>query len=192
MEERVAGRSFAFLRVMMGLWLVWLGLPNLDHSFVERLSGTLDYYAQSNPFPIYRWCLHNIAAPHVEQLGIILSIGTVLVGAALIIGFLGRLSSLLGAIYALNLFLASGHLDVFHQSLSIILLVIFATFMIGDVGQFYGADGFLFKKDNGSKPFKPKFKDKKQKELVKTLAKEIQNQSAKKDKKKKKTKASAK
>lgn len=185
MDERQAFRALAFLRIILGGLLVWQVLPNLDQSFIERLPEQLALFAQANPFSLYRWGLHHIAAPNVEQLGIILSVGQFLAGTALFIGFLTRLAAGLGIVYAINLFLALGHLSLFHQSFSILLGLAFITLLIGDAGRYYGLDRFLFKKcPDENRPKKPKFKNKKQQQVVEGLNRQLKKQAGKKGKSK--------
>jgi uncharacterized membrane protein YphA (DoxX/SURF4 family) len=182
MDDRMGLRALASLRIMVGLWLVWQVLPNLDHSFIERLPLTLDTMASANPWGFYRWGLHNVAAPHAEQLGLALSVGQFLVGSALVIGFFSRALSCVGVFYGLNLFFAAGHLSVFHQGFSLVLLMVFAALAVGDAGRFYGLDGWLFKQAGSEKskdkPKKIKFKNKKQKAVVENLTRELKGKSA--------------
>lgn len=182
MDTRTALRALAFLRMGVGLWLIWSVLPNLDHSFIEGLPPVIEHFSQTNPNGAYRWLLNNIAAPNIEQLGTVLTVGQLLVGSALFIGFLTRIAAFIGALYALNLLLATAQLSAFHQSLGIILLITFVAMMIGDVGGAYGIDGFLFKKKPDSKESSSKFKSKKQKQAVEALNKQLKKSSGKKPK----------
>lgn len=177
MTERMGISGLAFLRFVVGAWLVWLVLPNLDASFIEGLPVMLDDFARANPYPWYRWVLHHGAAPHVETLGSILSVGQLLVGAALIIGFFTRLAAGIGVFYALNMLLAAGHLSPVHQALGVVLLFVFVTFMVGDAGRYFGVDGFLFKSQPAEAPKKIKIKDKKQRQAVENLSRELKKHS---------------
>jgi uncharacterized membrane protein YphA (DoxX/SURF4 family) len=182
-EELKTPRAVAFLRAMFGLLLVLQVLPNLDYSFIERLPEQLDTYALDNPYPQYRWLLHYVAAPNVEQLGTILSVGQFLVGMALIIGFLIRFTACLGMVYAVNLLIAAGHTGFFPQAFGVLLLLVFVTLVVADAGMYYGADGFIFKpRKKESKSQKMKFRDKKQKAVIESLNKQIKGSKKRKSK----------
>lgn len=177
-------KALAFLRVMMGAFLIWQILPNLDHSFIERLPERFYQFAQANPWSQYRWILHHVAIPYVETIGTVISVGQFLTGIALVLGFLTRPVLVLSLIYVLNLYLATAHFSGFHQSFSLLLGIVFLGLFIADAGRFYGADGFIFKGTSGEALSKPKnkFKNKKQKELVEQLAKQLKTSSSSKKK----------
>jgi uncharacterized membrane protein YphA (DoxX/SURF4 family) len=191
-NEAKSQKAVMWLRILLGVGLVWQVLPNLDRSFVEGLPDTLDRFAEANPFPMIRWGLHHIVAPNIETLGTALSVGQLLVGSALCIGFFTRFSAFLGFVYAASLFFMGAHLGFYHQSYSILLAAVFATVFIGDAGCNWGVDGFLFKHktDKPEKAVKKlKIKDKKQKEVIDSLSKQIKKNASKKKKSQKAEKA---
>lgn len=182
MNEKTGIKALALLRLMVGLWLVWLVLPNLDRSFIEGLPSILENFAFANPNPFYRTLLHRIAIPNAEQLGSILCVGQLLAGVALTIGFLGRMAAVAGVVYAINFLFVAGHQSVYHQGFGTLLLITFIALFIGDAGRYYGLDGFLFRRSEGSASKTLKIKDKKQREAVDKLTKQLKQSSAKKGK----------
>ncbi len=192
MDERAAKRGLAFLRIAFGVWLVWTALPNLDHSFIERMPFTLESFSAGNPYPLVRWLIQQVAYPNVEHVGLAVSVGQALVGTAVALGFLTRIVALAGAVFAAMMVLAAGHLTPYHMGFSMLMLLLFSGLWVADAGRCYGFDGFLFrtadaggKKDKGGKAAtKPKFKNKQQKEAVEALSKKLKAKSGgkKKDK----------
>jgi uncharacterized membrane protein YphA (DoxX/SURF4 family) len=179
METTRGIRAFGLFRALFGAWLLWTALPNLDHSFIENLPTQLEHFAETNPYPFYKWFLEDIALTNVSTLAIILSVGQFLVGCALLIGFMTQWVAFLGAIFAFSLFLSVGHLDVYHQGFCIVLLMVFATFVVGDAGQYYGLDRVLFRKTDSHKGGEIKFKNKKQKQAIEKLSKQVKHGSSK-------------
>lgn len=178
-------KAVALLRVMAGAWLLWLALPNLDQGFIERFPDILELTALSNPFGWYRWLVHHVAMPWSDTLGIVFSVGQSLVGGALLVGFFVRATTLLGACYALIHMVAWGHMGMLQQAFSTLLLVMFIALLLGDAGRYYGVDGLVFREPQPEKKtLKMKFKDKKQKEVVEALAKQVKKQSGKRSKSK--------
>ncbi len=186
MTDATARRALAFLRVTMGALLVWQVLPRLDRMTIEQLPAQLDLFAQANPVEPYRWVLHNIAIPHAEQLAPVLCVGQLLVGIALVMGFLTRLTTVVALLYTVNLALAMGHLGFYNAAFGVSLAVMFLTLWVGDAGRCYGVDQFIFREEPPAKQVKKvqkmKFKDKKQKAVVEKLAKEVKKSSAGKKK----------
>lgn len=179
MADSKGPQALAFLRVIVGVWLVWLVLPYLDRSFIERLPFFLEDMARTNPWDAYRWLIHQLAMPHVDKVGIAVLVGPLMMGIALIIGFLTRFTASVGLFYVLNLYLAAGHLSMFHQGLAMILGMVCLTLILSDAGRFYGVDGFLFKQPSSDSPAKSqKYKNKKQKAVVDQLNRQVKQKSA--------------
>jgi uncharacterized membrane protein YphA (DoxX/SURF4 family) len=187
MSEPTVTKSVALLRVVVGGWLLWSALPNLDRSFIEQLPATLDVFAQANPYGPVRWVLHQVVYPYAEQIGTIFSVGQLLLAGAIGLGFFTRQAAGLGLMVAVGLWFLCGHLSPFHHNLWFLLTTIFGVLVLADSGRCYGLDYWVFKNQNVSelpnKLPKTKFKSKKQKDLVNALAKEV-SKSTKKQKSK--------
>lgn len=173
-------KGFALLRAVVGVWLVWMALPNLEQSFIDRLPGMFEQFAITNPFGFYRWFLLQVAIPYFQNIGTILAVGQLLLGSALIIGFLTRFTAAVCLFYTLNMFLATSHMDATHFQFAVLLGTVFLCMSLGDAGQVYGIDGILFKEASESDGTKFKFKDKKQRDVIERLSKQLNSKSTKK------------
>ncbi len=180
MSEHLEKKALALLRVSIGVWLLWIILPNLDRAFIEKIAGILDNFAQTNPYPFYRWMLHYLAWNNAEQLGTFISVGQFLVASALIIGFLCRFCAVIALLYTINLYFIAGHQGFFYSGFCILLGILFTVFFIGDIGRYYGLDGLLFKEKSPDEKIKRlPVKNKKQKDAIETLSKALKKDARK-------------
>lgn len=177
-DELRLKRTIGFLRGATGAYLIWLILPYLDHSFIDQLPVQLERYAIGNPYWFIRSLLHYIAIPNAEPLATVLSVGTLVAGAALLLGFMTRLAALAALAYAVIYFLTAGHLGLPYHQTAVLLGLVALTLLRCRAGHCYGLDGLLFKpKSETVSPKKIKAKSKKQKETIDKLAKALDKQS---------------
>ena len=81
-----------------GYWLLMTGVGKLQHGFLSggALLPQLQRFLAGTPHEWYRAWLTNVVIPHEHLFAILTSVGETLVGTALILGALTRLSAAAG------------------------------------------------------------------------------------------------
>jgi uncharacterized membrane protein YphA (DoxX/SURF4 family) len=145
-------RSIAIVRVATGILFLLFGEykvagPEFAHNgFPKYLEG----YIQGGALGLYRPFLAHIVSPHALFFGYFVGVLELLIGVSLVVGFWVKPISVLGALFMLNLALATwwepGHgvalWRYFGAELDKIpLLFLFLIFYVGDAGKTWGLDG---------------------------------------------------
>ena len=149
-------KTIAAVRIATSIFFILFGEyklagPAFAHGgFQEYLHG----YIQSTAVSFYRPILSNLVLPHAGFLGYAVGVVEMFIGLSLLLGIWVRPASILGALYMLNLTLATwwdpGHSvpiwRYFGNELDHLpLLFLFAIFFAADAGRQWGLDGLLRK-----------------------------------------------
>jgi uncharacterized membrane protein YphA (DoxX/SURF4 family) len=147
-EIKVGLVWIALLRIMLGLMFLTTWFSNLQKGFYTP-DGLLDFFTNvfpqsQNPLIWYAGFIHNTILPIREFFAPFQLVAEFLLGAALLLGILTRLSSLAGIFFLLNTFLATfGHDWPWAYGLPVgVLGVIFLT----GAGRSLGLDAYLAKR----------------------------------------------
>jgi uncharacterized membrane protein YphA (DoxX/SURF4 family) len=149
-------KTIAAARIATSIFFILFGQyklvgPAFAHGgFQEYLRGYID----SSAVGFYRLFLANLVLPHAVFLGYTVGAVEMFIGVSLLLGIWVRPASVLGALFMLNLTLATwwdpGHgvpvWRYFGNELDHLpLLFLFAIFFVADAGQHWGLDGRLRK-----------------------------------------------
>jgi uncharacterized membrane protein YphA (DoxX/SURF4 family) len=149
-------KTIAAVRIATSIFFILFGEyklagPAFAHGgFQEYLHG----YIQSTAVSFYRPFLANLVLPHAVFLGYTVGVVEMFIGLSLFLGIWVRPASILGALYMINLTLATwwdpGHgvpiWRYFGNELDHLpLLLLFIIFFGADAGQHWGLDGRLRK-----------------------------------------------
>ena len=155
--ESSARKTIAVTRIATGILFFLFGEykvagPAFAHGdFQKYLAG----YIQTEAVSFYRAVLAHIVAPHAVFFGYFVGVLELWIAVAMILGLFVRPSSVIGALFMLNLTLASwwgaGHgvalWRYFGAELDTIpLILLFVIFFATDAGQTWGVDGALRKR----------------------------------------------
>lgn len=138
----------ALLRIMLGLLFITQWYSNLTKGLYtpEGLEGLFNYFfnASENPLHWYQALINSAILPNAGIYGPFQLVTELLMGLALLIGFLTPLTSVAAAFFVLNTFLVSWGVDWPWSYLTIlgILGVLFFT----RAGRSIGVDGWLHKR----------------------------------------------
>jgi uncharacterized membrane protein YphA (DoxX/SURF4 family) len=147
-------KTIAAVRIATSIFFILFGQyklvgPAFAHGgFQEYLRGYID----SSAVGFYRPILANLVLPHAVFLGYTVGAVEMFIGLSLLLGIWVRPASVLGALFMLNLTLATwwepGHgvpvWRYFGNELDHLpLLFLFAIFFVSDAGQHWGLDGRL-------------------------------------------------
>jgi uncharacterized membrane protein YphA (DoxX/SURF4 family) len=137
----------ALLRIMLGLLFLTQWYDNLVNGLytAEGLNGLFDYFFSSSEMPLewYMDFIHQLIMPISPAFAVFQLVAELLIGLALLFGFLTPLVSLAAAFFILNTFLLSWGVDWPWSYLTIlsILGVLFFT----KAGRVIGIDAWLNK-----------------------------------------------
>jgi thiosulfate dehydrogenase [quinone] large subunit len=149
-------KTIALVRMATAVFFILFGQyklfgPGFSHGgFQEYLRG----YVGGSAVSFYRPVLAHLVLPHAVFLGYIVGTIEMFIGVSLLLGIWVRLASVLGALYMLNLTLATwwevGHgvpvWRYFGAELDHLpLLLLFVIFFASDAGRVWGLDGGLRK-----------------------------------------------
>jgi len=155
--ESSAQKTIAITRIATGTLFLLFGeykiaSPAFAHGdFQKYLAG----YIQTEAVSFYRPVLAHIVAPHAVFFGYFVGVLELCIAAAMIFGLFVRPSSVIGALFMLNITLASwwgaGHgvalWRYFGAELDTIpLILLFMIFFATDAGKTWGVDGALRKR----------------------------------------------
>lgn len=110
MSDSRAKFWIAAARVLTGILFVRLALPKFSTDYLLGFSGLLKLSSEGNPFPWYSSFIANVLMPHQQVAAIALALLELLVGIALVLGFLSGLACLVGMALSVNFMLATSHL----------------------------------------------------------------------------------
>jgi thiosulfate dehydrogenase (quinone) large subunit len=145
-------RAIAVIRIATAVFFILFGQyklfgPGFAHGgFQEYLRG----YIQSSAVSFYRPVLAGLVLPHAVFLGYTVGVVEMFIGLSLLLGIWVRIASVLGALYMVNLTLATwwdpGHgvpvWRYFGNELDHLpLLFLLVIFFVADAGRYWGLDG---------------------------------------------------
>jgi thiosulfate dehydrogenase [quinone] large subunit len=130
----LARAALVFLRIFLGLVFLLAGWAKLQTSPPPNfLAGV----PRGTGYPAYEEVFGRVVLPHVEFIATAVTWSQMLVGIALLLGLLTRLSAILALILAVNSILATGTVqEAGYAAIAIALL-------IGAAGRTFGLDGML-------------------------------------------------
>ena len=153
-EQSVMFKTIALTRIATGFLFLLFGEykvagPAFAHGgFQNYLQG----YIQNDAVSFYRPFLAHVVLPHAVFLGYVVGILELWIAASLLLGLWVRVSSVIGALFMVNLAFATwwepGHgvplWRYFGAELSTLpLLLLFLIFCASDAGRTWGLDGAL-------------------------------------------------
>ena len=138
----------AILRIMVGYHFLVVGLGKLTGGFLsgEALPRTLSGVAD-DPISWHRDFILGVVVPNADVFSYLVCFGELAIAFSLLSGCLVRISSLFGAFYNLNIYLAvaipSGGAQV---GINRIFIILHLVFVAVSAGRALGLDGYLKKK----------------------------------------------
>ena len=156
-DQSTADKTIAVTRIATGFLFLLFGeykvaSPAFAHGDFQKY---LDGFIQTEAVSFYRPVLAHIVAPHAVFFGYFVGILELWIAASLILGVFVRPSSIVGALFMLNITLSTwwgaGHgvalWRYFGAELDTIpLILLFLIFFSTDAGQAWGIDGALRKR----------------------------------------------
>ena len=150
----------ALLRVVAGAWFlkaVWtklaLGLawgvlpyPTVSPRFVGFHPKRVAEFAAGNPIGWYKDFLEQTVLPNAALFATLQVWGEVAVGIGLTLGFLTRLTALVGLYLAVNFGLASQWMSFRQQGFHLLLVTSMVMFIGADAGRAWGLDALLLRR----------------------------------------------
>ena len=147
-KQNTALGYVAILRIMVGYHFLLVGMGKLSGDFLsgEALSRTLSG-AVDDPISWHRDFILGVVVPNADIFSYLVCFGELAIAVSLLSGCLVRLSSLFGAFYNLNIYLAiaipAGGATLGINRIFIILHLVFVTV---SAGRALGLDGYLKKR----------------------------------------------
>ena len=138
----------AILRIMVGYHFLLVGMGKLSGDFLsgEALSRTLSR-AVEDSISWHRDFILGVVVPNADTFSYLVCFGELAIAVSLLSGCLVRLSSLFGAFYNLNIYLAIG-IPAGGATLGInrIFIILHLVFVAVSAGRVLGLDGYLKKR----------------------------------------------
>lgn len=149
-SSRVYAAWLALFRILTGIiWLIH-GVPKFTQSasFMPLPQGVITYYVAHGlkmTHGPYHHFLLTIVQPHIFIFAELVRFGEVLVGLALVFGFLTRWGGFFGSVLALNYMAIGGGVAGFNawSGLNACVLLLSATNLALPTGRFFGVDALL-------------------------------------------------
>ena len=150
----------ALLRVVAGAWFlkaVWTKLawelawgvlpyPTVSARFVGFHPKRVAEFAAGNPIGWYKDFLEQTVLPNAASFATLQVWGEVAVGIGLTLGFLTRLTALVGLYLAVNFGLASQWMSFGQQGFHLLLVTSMVIFIGAGAGRAWGLDALLFRR----------------------------------------------
>lgn len=148
MSDSKLRRYLALARIVAGAMFLHNALPKFSVGFLQSFGGSVRTAASGNPFPWYRTFLTDIVEPNDQIFGMLLAMGQLMIGLALIVGFLTGLACLFGILLTVLHILGTAHLTsaaggFFPQgweNLNVWTLLLFILLFTGRAGRTWGLD----------------------------------------------------
>lgn len=147
LKERTYLWYIALLRLYVGYYMLTQGIRKYQRDFPKGdwIARQIGDVAALDLYPWYKRFLLDTVIPHQELFGYLVTVGEMVVGACLLLGFVTRVSALVGLLMLINYYLgpgtAHGGLISAHQQFFIVVLAIF---VLANPGRALGLDGLLF------------------------------------------------
>lgn len=143
MKREAAG--LVLMRVFVGVWFVWAGIPKLKGGYLEEgLKGMLQYFANEGAVSFYKGFLL-WAVDHARVFAYLTSVGEVVTGAALILGLMTPVAAVAVIVMCLNYFLATKNLGPAPVGLNLLCVVVAISLIVGRAGRYLGLDALICK-----------------------------------------------
>jgi len=152
LKERTYLCYVSVLRIYVGYYMLHQGIGKFQRNFPKGdwVGRQIGEVASLDIFPWYRTLLLDYVVPHRELFGYLVMCGEIAVGACLLLGFLTRLSAIIGLFmlthYYLGPGMARGGAILAQQQIFIVALAIF---IMSNPGRALGFDGWLFRGGKG-------------------------------------------
>jgi len=131
------------VRLFCGYFFLKYGLHKATSGFGgAALRGILDEWAAGSPYPFYRPFLLHVAMPYSSVLALLVTLGEIVVGVALLLGIATRLGALLGLFLCLNFIFAKGT-PLLSVEQPIVFAVMLLTVYASAAGRALGFDQIL-------------------------------------------------
>ena len=152
LKERTSLWFISVLRIYVGYYMLMQGIGKFERNFPKGdwVGRQIGQVATLDLFPWYKQFLLEYVVPHQEGFGYLVMGGELAVGACLLLGFLTRLSAIIGLFMLINYYLgpgiARGGILMAHQQ---IFLLALAIFVLASPGRSLGLDGLIFRGGKG-------------------------------------------
>ncbi len=148
MSDVATRRWLAVIRIVAGFLVMRDALPRFSVEYLQGFSYAVKVCASGNPFPWFRTLLTDVVLPNQQVFALLAVMAQVLIGVALIIGFLSGLAALGGAAWSVLTLLATSHLapgavpwmPVLSGYPSLFALLLFAALFLLRAGRTWGVD----------------------------------------------------
>lgn len=114
MAESKTKRWLAVVRILVGVLFIHAALPKVSARFLLDFPSFVRACIAGNPFPWFAAFLQHVVLPNQQVFAILTLLGQLLIGVALLVGFLTGVASLAGVLYAACFLLATSHLAPGH------------------------------------------------------------------------------
>lgn len=147
LKERTYLGYISILRIYVGYYMLWQGIRKFQRDFAKGdwVGRQIGDVAALDIFPWYKRFLLDYVMPNQELFGYLVMLGEIAVGACLLLGFMTRLSAVMGLFLLVNYYLgpgmARGGAPLAQQQTFIVAMVIF---VLSNPGRTLGLDGLLF------------------------------------------------
>ena len=152
LKERTYLWYLAVIRIYAGYYLLSQGIRKFQRDFpkgdwIGRQIGDL---TTVELYPWYKNLFQVYVVPHHELVGYLVMCGEIAVGTCLLIGFLTRISAIIGLFLVTNYYLSigvpHGGAAMANQQIFIMMMAIFA---LANPGRTLGLDGVMFSGGGG-------------------------------------------
>jgi len=144
---RLPGLALLLARLYAGSFFLMTGIAKIEHGFLfgGALSPQLQRFLSGTPHEWYRAWLVHVVIPHEHLFAVLTSLGETVVGTALVLGALTRLSAAAGIFMVGNYLFAKGWANP-AASLDKTFIVLLLVVLIGGAGEYWGIDGWRRRK----------------------------------------------
>jgi thiosulfate dehydrogenase [quinone] large subunit len=142
-SNRLPNVALLVARLYAGQFLLQTGLGKLSRGFLGGgvLMPQLERFLAGTPYAWYRAWLVNVVIPHEHVFAVLTSLGETLVGVALLVGALTRVSAAVGIFMVGNFLFAKGWANS-AANLDKTFIALLLVVLIGGAGQYWGLDGW--------------------------------------------------
>lgn len=147
---KLAPAVILILRLAVGIFFLYLGYTKIQSGWLlssERLEKSLTNFEQNAP-AVSKWYIAHVGKPGVNLWSKLIALGETALGVSLILGFLVRLSTLVGIIMVFNFHLANGtlfSLSFFGNPWASLVITTLLVLHMTRAGKKWGLDALLAK-----------------------------------------------
>lgn len=147
-EKKESGVWLALLRIFLGGILLYAGFQKITNP-AFAIDKVMAYFASKNPYPWYRDFLTGYAIPQSGLFALLVVWGELLLGGALILGFLTNLVALITFFMFLNYHFAASWISSASLYLHLIIMATSLIFALAGAGKALSLDQLLGKRFPG-------------------------------------------